>query len=56
VSEIEEGVVETHVKIKGIHYGLGLRLEDFPTEELLRRGLKDMNECLCATLREQEHW
>ena len=35
VEEVKEGTVEIHMKLKGINYALGLRLDDFPSEEKL---------------------
>ena len=56
MTELAEGTIEVHLKINGILYALGLRLEEFPTENALCRALEDANECLLATLNEQEYW
>ena len=53
---VEEGCIEIHMKVNGIYYALGLKLDDFPTEEKLVRGLKVMTNCLRATLDEQGYW
>ena len=55
-SELKENTVEIHMKLKGVHYALGLKLEDFPSEDKLVRGLKVITQCLRATLVEQKHW
>ena len=56
MTEISEGSIELHMKSEGIHYALCLRLDDFPTEEKLVRGLDTLNQCLKITLVRQGHW
>ena len=56
VTELAEGTIEVRLKINGILYALGLRLEEFPTEDALRKGLRTVNLCLRETLFEQGYW
>ncbi len=56
MAELAEGTIEVHLKINGILYAMALRLEEFPTENALREGLRTINLCLRSTLLEQGYW
>ena len=51
-----EGHVVLRTKINGTEYGLGLDLQDFPTEELLRIGMKDLVLSLSDLLKYELKW
>ena len=52
--EVAEGRVEVQIKYKGILYGLGLRLEDFPKKKDLDKGMRELSSILVNTL-EMKH-
>ena len=56
MAELTKDTIESYLKLAGTHYAMGLRLEEIPTEEILCRELKALNQCLLATLREQGYW
>ncbi len=56
MAELEKDTIEVRLKINGILYAMGLRLEEFPTETALCEGLRTVNLCLRATLLEHGYW
>lgn len=56
MAELAENTIEVYLKIGGVSYAMGISLKDFATEEMLCQGLRAVNHCLRATLREQGYW
>jgi len=54
--EPKEGCVEVKIKYKGIIYGLGLELKDFPTMEALTKGMRWLSFCTIETLKRKYYF
>ena len=50
MTTIKDGTIELHMKLRGVHYAIGLELNDFFSRDMLEGGMKCMTQAMFWTL------